>query len=450
MINQVSFLFKIFEENKDKIVIIQDGVKITYKQLIDKCMFYSGFLSGAAIPNSIVVSLYADYSLNSIALMLALIKNNNIIVPFDINLSRVKVDKLSEIAEVEVECINNNYDNFGCYEDGTTAFSLLYQELDVMRKHPGLVLFTSGSTGEPKGIVHDFVPLLDKFKVRKRTLTTIPFLLFDHMGGLNTMFYALSNAGTLVLAKERSPEYICSLIEECKVELLPTSPTFLKLLLLSEAYKDYDLSSLKIISYGTELMPEIILKRLNEIFPKVKFQQVYGSSEIGVLRSESKSNDSLWVKIGGEDYKTKVVDGILHVKAKSSILGYLNHDESPLTPDGWFNTGDKVEVKGDYFKIIGRDSEIINVGGLKVFPQEVENVILQMDEVSDITVYSEKHFLVGNIVCGQICFKKEFENYEKKIREFCLKKGLEMYKIPIKYIITERVMVNERFKKARL
>ncbi len=447
MINQVSFLFRIFEENKDNIAIIQDGVKITYKQLMDRCIFYSGFIMGSGICSGQVVSMYSDYSLDTIALMLILIKKGVVIVPLDSSLHRVKVDKFSSIAEVDYECVSDNSNNlFSCYEENNTSLHELYQELDVIRKHPGLVLFTSGSTGEPKGVVHDFVSLLDKFKVRKRTLITIPFLLFDHMGGLNTMFYTLSNAGTLVLAKERSPEHICELIEKYKVELLPTTPTFLKLLLLSDAYKYFDLSSLKIISYGTEPMPEVILKRLNEIFPKVKFQQVYGSSEIGVLRSESKSNDSLWVKIGGEGYKTKVVDGILHVKAKSSILGYLNHG---FIVSDWFNTGDKVEVKGEYFKIIGRDSELINVGGLKLFPQEVENVILQMDEVKDITVYSEKHSLVGNIVCGQICFKKEFKNYEKKIREFCLKRGLEQYKIPIRYIVTDKYMVSDRFKKVR-
>ena len=450
MINQVSFLFKIFNENKDKIAIIQDGVKITYKQLMDRCIFYSGFIRGSGICSGQVVSIYSDYSLDTIALMLALIKNNNIVVPFDRSLYRVKVDKFSEIAEVDYECIvAGNW--FRSYDSDSTSLHELYQELDVGREHPGLVLFTSGSTGEPKGIVHDFVPLLDKFKVRKRTLTTIPFLLFDHMGGLNTMFYTLSNVGTLVLAKERSPKHICELIEKYKVELLPTSPTFLKLLLLSGAYKDFDLSSLKIISYGTEPMPEIILKRLNEIFPKVKFQQVYGSSEIGVLRSESKSNDSLWVKIGGEGYKTKVVDGILHVKAKSSILGYLNREESPLTKDGWFVTGDKVEVKGDYFKIIGRDSEIINVGGLKLSPQEVENVILQMDGVDDITVYGFKHDLIGNVVCAKIQLKDDFNgNYEKVIREHCLKRGLEKYKIPIHYDrVHEKAMVKHRFKKMR-
>ena len=76
------------------------------------------------------------------------------------------------------------------------------------------------------------------------------------------MLHILSNGGELVATKERSAEKICSLIEKYNVELLPSSPTFLNLLLLSNAYENYDLSSLKVISYGTEPMPESTLQRL--------------------------------------------------------------------------------------------------------------------------------------------------------------------------------------------
>ena len=108
------------------------------------------------------------------------------------------------------------------------------------------------------------------------------------------------------------------MIERYKVELLPTSPTFLNLILISEEYKNYDLSSLKIITYGTEPMPETTLGRLNKIFPKIKFTQTYGLSEVGILRSKSKVQ-FLWVKIG-EDYKTRVVDGMLEISLNHPCL----------------------------------------------------------------------------------------------------------------------------------
>jgi acyl-CoA synthetase (AMP-forming)/AMP-acid ligase II len=274
-------------------------------------------------------------------------------------------------------------------------------------------------------------------------------LLFDHWGGLNTLFHTLSCGGVVLSLHERSPEKVCAFIEKHKIELLPASPTFLNLLILSESYKNYDLSSLKLITYGTEPMPESTLKRIKEIFHSVKLQQTYGLIELGVLRSKSKSEDSLWVKIGGEGYSTRVVDGILQIKADSAMLGYLNAP-SPFTEDGYFITGDAVNVEGEYLKILGRKSELINVGGEKVYPVEVENVIIQFHNVSDVTVFSEKNPITGNIVCARISLinpvdKKEFI---KNLKKYC-RERLQSYKVPVKVFITNEIQHTERFKKKR-
>ena len=97
--------------------------------------------------------------------------------------------------------------------------------------------------------------MLEKFKVPRHTLRTITFLLFDHIGGFNTLLYNLSNAGCVITVQDRRPETICRAIEQHRVQLLPTSPTFLNLLLVSEAWRKSDLSSLETVTYGTEVMP---------------------------------------------------------------------------------------------------------------------------------------------------------------------------------------------------
>ena len=122
------------------------------------------------------------------------------------------------------------------------------------RNHPGLVLFSSGSTGKSKAAVHDLIKILDKYKDKKQALRTITFLLFDHIGGVNTMLYTLANAGCIITVKDRTPTGILKTIERHRAELLPTSPTFINLLLLSKVYEQYDLTTLQTISYGTEPM----------------------------------------------------------------------------------------------------------------------------------------------------------------------------------------------------
>jgi len=234
------------------------------------------------------------------------------------------------------------------------------------------------------------------------------------------------------------------------VEVLPVSPTFLNMLLLRESYKKYDLSSLKYITYGAEVMPKITLERCVELFPQATLLQKYGTTEVGTLRSKSRSSDSLWMKIGGEGYQIRVVDGILQIKADSAMLGYL-HSPSPFTKDGWFVTGDAVETDGDFLRVLGRESDIINVGGDKVYPAEVENVIKQLDEIADVTVYAESNPIMGNIVCARIAPVNlvDRQTLARQVKVHC-KQFLEPYKIPVRITLVEAdQQVTARFKKNR-
>ena len=273
--------------------------------------------------------------------------------------------------------------------------------------------------------------------------------MFDHIGGVNTLLYNLSNAGCVITVEDRRPETICAAIQDYRVELLPTSPTFLNLLLVSEAYRNYDLSSLRTVTYGTEVMPESTLRRFNQLFPDVRMLQTYGLSEVGILRSKSRSSDSLWVKVGGEGFETRVVDGMLEIKAQSAMLGYLNAP-SPFTEDGWFITGDAVEVDGEYLKILGRKSELINVGGEKVYPAEVESVIQQMEGVEDVAVRGESHPITGHVVAARVrvTTNETLPEVRKRIAGFC-KGKLARYMIPQRVELADSSLHGERFKKMR-
>ena len=313
-----------------------------------------------------------------------------------------------------------------------------------------MVLFSSGSTGQPKAAVHDALPLLERFKAPKRTFRSISFLLYDHIGGINTMLRILANGGCLVTVANRSVEGVLETIQKHKVQLLPTTPTFLNLLLVSGICEHYDLSSLKVISYGTEPMLESTLSRLAGLLgDDVRLVQTYGLSEVGILSSKSKSSDSLWMKLGGPGFELRVVDDILHIKSETAMLGYLNAS-SPFTSDGWMITGDRVEVDGEYYRILGRGSEMINVGGLKVFPAEIESVIQKADNVAQVSVYGQKNPLTGQIVCAQITLNGPEDRLPltRRIKALCREK-LERFKIPVKISIVSDSLHNARFKKRR-
>ena len=444
----IDFLKDRFAKAADAEALIWKNQSFSYAFLLDRLEAWNAALDAAGVQEGAVVAVEADFSPGAIALMLALIEKSCVFVPLSSSIEEKKPE-FRDVAEAEVVITIDAEDNSDISLTGTSSTHHIISNLKESG-HPGLVLFSSGSTGKSKAAVHDFVPMLEKYKVPRHSLRTITFLLFDHIGGVNTLLYNLSNAGCVVTVADRKPETVCQAIQEFQVELLPTSPTFLNLVLVSEAYTKYDLSSLKTVTYGTEVMPESTLNRFHELFPDVRMLQTYGLSEVGILRSKSRSSNSLWVKVGGEGFETRIVDGLLEIKAKSAMLGYLNAP-SPFTEDGWFMTGDAVEVDGEYIRILGRKSEIINVGGEKVYPAEVENVLQTMEGVEEVVVNSEPHPLTGNIVVAKFKLKtnEDLTAFRKRMRVFCTGK-LSRFMIPQKVLITDVELHGERFKKMRL
>ena len=351
------------EEYHEQIAMIWRGESITYSRLLALVDEWGKQLAETGVAAGDSVALVGDYSPRITALLLALIINRSIVVP----LTRATAEKGREqflaIAEVGWVFAFDEQDGWSVTHRGGSPRAHLLQLLRE-KTEPGLVLFSSGSTGESKAILHSFDRILDKFRRPRPALLTLVFLLLDHIGGINTLLGLLTGGGTVVSIDKRTPDLVCDAIAKWRIQLLPTSPTFLRMLLLSEAYKRYDLSTLELITYGTEPMPQVILDRIAEVLPKVRLKQTYGLSETGILPSRSPGNGSLLIRLGGEGFETKVKDGTLRVKSPSAMLGYLNHP-SPFDEEGWMDTGDLVEADGEWVRIIGRRSESINVGGEK-------------------------------------------------------------------------------------
>jgi len=410
---------------------------------------WTSTLSKHGLTTGNVVSFISDYSPHSTALFLALLKQGHIMVPMSLTLTDREIEERTCLTGVQYE-VRFEPDGRGRVTE-RNANERTHDLVEGLRRDrtPGLVVFSSGSSGETKAILHDMTKVLRKFRWRRHTMRAITFLLLDHLGGINTLLYILSNGGTVVTVEDRSPSTVCETIERHRVELLPTTPSFLNLLLLSEAYRSFDLSSLKTISYGTEPMPHSTRARMAHLFPEAKLLQTYGLSEIGVLRTRSRGNDSRWFKAGGEGIELKVVDGELLIRADSSMLGYLNLP-SPFDDEGFFHTGDLVECDGEYITILGRRTDVINVGGQKVFPAEVESIILDLPEIDDVTVSGERNILTGEVVVARVSTSRDLppRDVKARVRAACAAQ-LSEYKVPAKVVVNRGVEYSPRFKKVR-
>lgn len=429
----------------------QGGRVHSYGQLQKKVYDYSAKLRQEGITSQKVVAIVGDYSFDSAAAFLALLDNGNVIVPIA---GQVDEQVQARLQASYVDCILSWPDGSLklAHRDGGSKHELI-RALQGERR-AGLVLFSSGSTGSPKVMIHDLNRLADSYRGRKaRRLTMLIFLLFDHIGGLNTLFNVLSSGSMAVIPTRRDPNEICALVQEHKVNILPSSPTFLNLVLLSGAYKQYDLSSLRMITYGTEAMPDGLLQKLRTVLPKVKFLQTFGTSETGIAHTQSKSSDSLLIKIKDSNLEYRIVEGELWLRSQTQVLGYLNSQEQAkgFTRDGWFKTGDLVEEDGEgYLKIVGRSREVINVGGQKVLPLEVESVLMAMPEVADCLVYGQANPITGQTVVAEIVSKDKMDRRRmmQLIRQFCATR-LEPYKIPSRVKLAEAIDPGDRFKKKR-
>lgn len=403
----------------------------------------------ANIKKGEVISILSDYSFEGIALLIALYNNKNIIVPITTTIESEIEDRLEESFIDKIIKIENN--------------EYLLTSINSKDKHQmisnlqannssGLILFSSGSTGKPKAMIHNFDNLVNHYKDKKeKSINMILFLMFDHIGGLNTLLNILSMGATMIVPENRNADDVCKLLQDYKIRVLPSSPTFLNLILMSKANEKYDLSSLRMITYGTEAMPESLLGRLKVAFPKTKFLQTFGTSETGIANTSSKSSNSTFMKIDDPELDYKIVDNELWLKSKTQVMGYLNSSMDSFTEDGWFKTGDLVETTDDgYIKIIGRNKEVINVGGEKVLPNEVESIILSMPEIEDVMVYGISNAITGQTVICDIVVSSDIEKKEvkKNIRKYC-KDKLDSYKIPTKVNVVDKTNFGDRFKKIR-
>ena len=424
------------EYPSEKSLILHRNFQVKFKDLLR-----SETLDLEKIQEGDVVAIVGDYEPATIKTFLKLIDKKTIIIPLtkdtksdhDYYFKEACADYVIEnntITEIKKKRINNLLSEFRKTSDA------------------GLILFSSGTTGRPKAILHSMNTMLKRYVGKKKPLITLNFLLFDHIGGINTLLYTLFNTGQLVIPFKRNVTDVVNDIEKFSIELLPTTPTFLRMLMFDSNLNLQKLKSLKVITYGAELMDEYTLQQVAKLLPNVNLRQTYGMSEIGILRVRSESNTSLWIQIGGDGVEKKIDNDVLYLKAQNRMFGYLN-EKSPFDKNGWYNTNDIVESKQDgHLKIVGRKSDVISVGGLKILPSEVERIALKNDEIKNAKAYGRNNPVTGQhveIICEP---KKNLENNQQLMENLKkdFKKELHENFVPLK-IKFDEIKYSYRYKK---
>jgi acyl-CoA synthetase (AMP-forming)/AMP-acid ligase II len=444
-----------FAQFGERPVAVGESGPVSYAAFLNRVDGWREAVRGWGIVAGERVALVADYHIEVVALLLALLEHGCIVIPLAEDDRALFSERLATACATRMLTVAAQ----GDIEPATTACRALAQPAGlhpllaplVAEGRAGIVIYTSGSTGKGKAVLLDYERMTAKYRGTVRAaFRTLLFLKLDHIGGLNTLFTVVFNGGAIVTCPSRQSKEICACIERYRVEAFSTTPSFLTMLLMSGVHRQHDLSSLKVINYGTEVMPASTLGGLHRTFPQVAFKQGYGLSEMGILPTRSRDSSSQWMKIGGKGFEVKVKDGRLWVKSPQAMLGYLNAP-SPFDADGWYDTGDRVEADGEYYRILGRESELINVAGEKVFPVEIENFLLTIDNVLDVVVREKKSPVVGHMIWAEFLLERDEDpaSFKKRVIEECRGK-LAPYKVPgLITIARGGSLAGSRFKKIR-
>ncbi|KQY56930.1 AMP-binding protein [Nocardioides sp. Root140] len=270
-----------------------------------------------------------------------------------------------------------------------------------------VLIRTTGTTGEPKAARHDW-------EILARTVEAVAprphqrWLLAygpQQFAGIQVLQHVVAAQATLVAPFPRQPRDGLDALLQHDVTCVSATPTYWRFLLTEARSRGVELPELEQITLGGEAIPPDLLADLERTFPTARISQVYASTEFGSIVSVGDGRagfgvDKL-VSVENPEAHLKIVDGELHVRRTAGMLGYAGRPDVPAD-DAWKPTGDLVEIVGDRVEFRGRDSDVINVGGVKVHPLPVENAIIALPSVAAARVFGRANKLTGAIVAAEV------------------------------------------------
>ncbi len=311
------------------------------------------------------------------------------------------------------------------------------------------IVKTSGTSGmKNKFVLHRTENFLRKFSARKPSFErTINFFPPDSIAGIETLLECMIHGKTLINpGTDVHPQVITDLVLKEKVDFLHVTPTFLNLMLLSGGLASEHLKYVKTIAYGSEPAQRVILEKIRVLSPGTELRQIYGMSEIGLLKTLPHQDDPAWFMLDSQANPWRIEESYLEVKSESPMISYLNHNKT--VHDGWFATGDAVLEKEKLLKVIGRSDDVINVAGKKFHPIELEELLMEMEGMDDVVVTSEPHELIGNSVHIKVQSRMNEKDFRVKLKNY-LEEKVPAWMRPQRVIFDQKTDISVRLKKRR-
>jgi acyl-coenzyme A synthetase/AMP-(fatty) acid ligase len=302
------------------------------------------------------------------------------------------------------------------------------------------ILFTSGTTGVPKMVVHTLETLVGPVdRVRSLGAGAVWSTFYDvrRYGGLQILLRSLVAGGSLLLSSpSEAPADFLARVAEGGVSHISGTPSHWRRALMSAAPTRI---SPKYVRMSGEVADQSIIDMLRSFYPEAIVAHAFASTEAGLVFDVNDGRAGFPAGLVCEDdtaVALKVVNGSLRVRSRRTALYYLGRDMPELMDEGGYvDTGDMVELRGDRYYFAGRREGIINVGGQKAHPEEIEAVINQHQDVQMSLVKARKSPITGAIVVADVVPRSSTtsdtaERLKAEIMTLC-HQNLEPYKVPV-------------------
>lgn len=478
-------LFDILANNQasGKTAIIHNGEDISYRELYERSLLLGNTLRLKSFKNK-NIGIYINNSINYVIAYFAITYIGAVIVPLDVE---APVEQLKVCIEANDLCViltdrlhyNNSLRTLNTWEVTVVDISQVF-DLHNCANHiippmlppifqydcdsTAIMIQTSGTTSLPKMVMlsHRSIILNAQLIIREFnicdedvTLFLLPIRLSCNTSQFIT--HLLSGASIVFATRLFSAKYILESI--CRYRITNVSVVPPMLYLLHKYIGDSGVvgcESLRFVCYSGCPMNYDVVRSLQRCFPHTNFAEAYGMTEAGprisIIHNREKEvhPDSV-----GKPMKTisiKVIDevgsqvpylqlGEICVKSDSIMKGYYNSivETQQIIGDGWLRTGDMgyVDEQG-YIYLVGRRKNLINYGGNKVSPEEVEAAIMQLSYVSAVYVYAKKHPVLNEIVVADVVLEENRADVKQNIYQHCLS-CIEKYKMPKEINIVQSI-----------
>jgi acyl-coenzyme A synthetase/AMP-(fatty) acid ligase len=453
----------------DKDAVVMQGEHYTYGRLVENISDFSLILEGAGIKPQQKVGLMFPNGPGYIIAFFSLLCCDAIAVPISSDLRTEDIRRILREMEIEKLIVHREYvnlfdaENLIFHEDelrvGLMTTPVALASIDgvspsedsenLSQFHVANIRFTSGTTSSSKGVVlshetiHQRIITANKFFKINEGDTIIWTLSMAHHFAV-TICCHLSVGATIVVGTSLLPDYLLNLMRQHKGTILYATPLIYKFL-TGQSYKNKDAfdSTRLCISTAMSLNPHVV----REFYQAYHFPitNAYGLIEVGIPLVNTFDNPEKMGSVGRpiQDFEVKIFDQN-NAESKSGEIGHLGlrgpgmldayykpwRLQKDILINGWFVSGDLARKDDDgFFYIVGRDSDIINVGGMKVFPYEVEDVLCAHPGVKEACVVGEDDRRFGQIVKAYVVASEQISRDD--LLRFC-EKRISFFKVPKK------------------